>query len=152
MCDCPKLVSLSDRMQALTYLEFLSIQDCPALKTFPEGLQELFPTLKQLIIEGCPELERLCKPRGDYCNLFSTISYKRISEESEPEKITQIPHEISTGAKQAMKCIATNQFLLSAILICAIAFFINFLSNQLGSQEPFSPFFFIYFLFSILGF
>ncbi|XP_039119059.1 putative disease resistance protein RGA4 [Dioscorea cayenensis subsp. rotundata] len=132
---CPKLVSLSDGMQALTSFKYLHIIDCPMLKSFPEGLQQLLPTLKALTIKRCPELERLCKPGGDYYNLLSSISYKQIGEESKPEETIQVPHEISTGAKQALKCITTNRFFLSAILICAIACFINFLFNQLDSQN-----------------
>ncbi|KAH7677206.1 P-loop containing nucleoside triphosphate hydrolase protein [Dioscorea alata] len=128
--NCPKLVSLSHGMQALTSLQDLSITSCPALKSFPEGLQQLLPTLKKLKIKKCPELERLCKPGGDYYNLLSTTSYKQIGEES-----IQVPREISIGAKQALKCIATNRFLLSAILICAIACFIYFLFNQLDNQN-----------------
>ncbi|KAH7677351.1 P-loop containing nucleoside triphosphate hydrolase protein [Dioscorea alata] len=150
LCSCPKLVSLSDGMQALTSFKSLRIINCPALKSFPEGLQQLLPTLKSLEIKRCPELERLCKSGGDYYNLLSTISNKEIGEESEPEETIQVPHEISTGAKQALKCITTNQFVLSAILICAIAYFINFLYNLLDSQVPISPFF--YFLFLILSF
>ncbi|KAM0953987.1 putative leucine-rich repeat domain superfamily [Dioscorea sansibarensis] len=130
---CPKLVSLSAGMQALTSLESLRIIDCPALKSFPEGLQQLLPTLKALIIKGCPELERLCKHGGDYYNLLSTISIKQIGVQ--PEETIQVPHEIVTAAKQALKCVTTIRFLLSAILICAIACFINFLFNELDSQN-----------------
>ncbi|XP_039128923.1 putative disease resistance protein RGA3 [Dioscorea cayenensis subsp. rotundata] len=138
---CPKLVSLSNGMQALTSLQYLSIEFCQALKSFPEGLQQLLPTLKELElkIKKCPELERLCNPGGDYYDLLSTISDKQIGEEpeleSKPEQIIQVPNEISIGAKQALKCIVTDWFLLSAILICAIACFIKFLFNQLDNQN-----------------
>ncbi|XP_039128607.1 putative disease resistance protein RGA4 isoform X2 [Dioscorea cayenensis subsp. rotundata] len=136
--NCPKLVSLSHGMQALSSLQDLSITSCPALKSFPRGLRQLLPTLEELTIKECPELERLCKPGGDYYNLLSTISKKQIGEESGVESI-QVRHEISTSAKQALKCITTNRFLLSAILICAIAAcFINFLFNQLDSQDRFT--------------
>ncbi|XP_039131876.1 putative disease resistance protein RGA3 [Dioscorea cayenensis subsp. rotundata] len=140
---CPKLVSLSDEMQALTSLQYLSIAYCPALKSFPEGLQQLLPTLKSLTIQGCPKLGRLCKPGGAYYDLFSTILDKRIEEQPKqldrlprlhggedydnhlstisdegigapPEQTVQVPHVIITGAKQALKCIATKCFLLLA--------------------------------------
>ncbi|KAH7677345.1 P-loop containing nucleoside triphosphate hydrolase protein [Dioscorea alata] len=143
---CPNLVSLSDVAQGLTSLQYLIIEDCPALKSFQEGLQQLLPALKSLKIRECPELERLCKPGGDYYDLLPTILYKEIGAES--EETTQIPHEISTGAKQALKCIATNRFLLSAIFICAIAYF---LYNLLDSQVPISPFI-LFFVFNSLVF
>ncbi|KAM0953979.1 putative virus X resistance protein-like, coiled-coil [Dioscorea sansibarensis] len=131
--NCPNLASLSDGMQGLTSLQDLCIIGCPALKTFPRGLQRLLPTLKQLRIEGCPELERLCKPGGDYYNLLSTIPIKQIG--GQPEETIQVPHEINSGGTQALKFIATNRFLLSAIFICAIAYFIYFLFNKLNSQN-----------------
>ncbi|XP_039129298.1 putative disease resistance protein RGA3 [Dioscorea cayenensis subsp. rotundata] len=148
--NCPKLVSLSDGMQALTSLQYLSITYCPALESFPEGLQQLLPTLKSLRIEGCPELERLCKPGGDYCNLLSTNSYKQIGVQ--PEQTIQVPHEIGTGGRNALECITTNRFLLSAILVCAIACFIDFLPNELDTQVPLSPLLFFYFLLLVLAF
>ncbi|KAH7677347.1 P-loop containing nucleoside triphosphate hydrolase protein [Dioscorea alata] len=131
LINCPKLVSLSDGMQALTSFKSLRIINCPELKSFPEGLQQLLPALKSLKIKRCPELERLCKPGGDYYNLLSTISNKEIGEESELEETIQVP----SSAKQALKCITTNRFLLSLILICGIAYFINFLYNLLDSQN-----------------
>ncbi|KAM0953986.1 putative leucine-rich repeat domain superfamily [Dioscorea sansibarensis] len=131
--NCPTLMSLSDGKQGLTSLESLCIIDCPGLKSFPKGLQQLLSTLKSLTVQGCPELERLCKPGGDYYSLFSDVSYKRIGVQ--PEETIQVPHEISTGAKQALKCITTNPFLLSAISICAVACSINFLVNKLDSKK-----------------
>ncbi|KAM0953982.1 putative leucine-rich repeat domain superfamily [Dioscorea sansibarensis] len=133
LSNCPNLASLSDGMHGLTSLQGLYIRDCPALKSFPRGLQQLLPTLRELRIEGCPELERLCKPGGDYYNLLSTISIKQIGVQ--PEETIQVPHEINTGGTQALKFIATNRFLLSAIFICAIAYFIYFLFNKLNSQN-----------------
>ncbi|XP_039137584.1 putative disease resistance protein RGA3 [Dioscorea cayenensis subsp. rotundata] len=133
LSECPKLVSLSDGMQGLTSLESLHIQDCPMLKSFPEGLQQLLPSIKSLTLQGCPELERLCKLGGDYYNLLSPISYKQIG--IQPKQTTQVPSGISSSDKQALKWTTTNPFLLSAMFICAIACFIYVFSHKLHSQS-----------------
>ncbi|XP_039129798.1 disease resistance protein RGA2-like [Dioscorea cayenensis subsp. rotundata] len=69
---------------------------------------------------------RSCMPGGGYYNLLSTISFKQLAEQT-----IQYLHQIM----QALKCITTNPFFLSAILICAIACFINFLFNDYSNQE-----------------
>lgn len=71
--DCPKLRTLPEGMQGLNSLQLLHVEKCSSLEAFPEGLQQLLHQLKGLTIRDCAELERRCKPEGEYSQLVSEI-------------------------------------------------------------------------------
>ncbi|KAM0953939.1 putative leucine-rich repeat domain superfamily [Dioscorea sansibarensis] len=77
--DCWELVSLSKDMGHLGSLKHIELNHCPKLRTFPEGLQQLLRQLKGLTIGDCAELERRCKPGGEYSRLVSEIPSTDIS-------------------------------------------------------------------------
>ncbi|KAJ3690011.1 hypothetical protein LUZ61_019175 [Rhynchospora tenuis] len=64
-----------DNMEHLPSLEFLHVDNCPGIKSFPEGLLQRLASLDSLDIFNCPALERRCRSGGDYCHLVSSNSY-----------------------------------------------------------------------------
>ncbi|XP_038988765.1 disease resistance protein RGA2-like [Phoenix dactylifera] len=89
--QCPLLSSLPEGMQGLTALQRLSITQCPLLSSLPEGLQQRLPGLQYLEIEGCPDLERLCKRGGPYWDLISHIPRTEILSERRSNFSTFLP-------------------------------------------------------------
>ncbi|KAG1371636.1 putative disease resistance protein RGA1 [Cocos nucifera] len=71
--DLPTLSSLPQWMEGLTALKGLFIFECPNLISLPTGLQQRLPSLWELAIIGCPELERRCETGGEYWALISGI-------------------------------------------------------------------------------
>jgi len=83
--SCRSLKGLPDGMDGLTSLRKLEIGYCLAMEEFPNGLLQRLPALDELIISGCPELERRCREGGEYFHHLVPIPAKRIPREPESE-------------------------------------------------------------------
>ncbi|KAF3632847.1 putative NEDD8-activating enzyme E1 regulatory subunit-like isoform X1 [Capsicum annuum] len=57
ICCCENLEILLSSVACGTQMTSLSIEDCKKLKRLPERMQELLPSLKELQLFNCPEME-----------------------------------------------------------------------------------------------
>uniref|UniRef100_J3MQU7 Uncharacterized protein n=1 Tax=Oryza brachyantha TaxID=4533 RepID=J3MQU7_ORYBR len=85
---CPRLKTLPDWMDTMHSLVSLNIHWCPMIEKFPRGIEQRLPSLKYLrIYHGCPDLQKRCRPGGEYYDLISSIPDKKISAPEPNRKI-----------------------------------------------------------------
>ena len=73
--ECEALTTFPDGIYGVTAL---TIDRCPRVETLPEGLLQQLPTLEELCVTDCPNLQEAFSRGGAYWNLVELIPRRTV--------------------------------------------------------------------------